>query len=199
MQLRQPVNKFPELVHYIVQRLKRFCPAMGKVKIAQTLARVGLHLGSTTVGRMLKEKRRHFQPPAEETDEPAPDRVVTAKYPNHVWHVDLTAVPTGLGYWCPWLPFALPQYWPFCWWVAVVVDHFSRARWASPLSRISRHLRPCGPSWAERLPRSKRRLGTSSVTVAVSSTALASVTGADASGSSGLVMAPWGNTAASQS
>jgi hypothetical protein len=26
----------------------------------------------------------------------------------------------------PWLPFALPQRWPFCWWLAVVVDHFSR-------------------------------------------------------------------------
>jgi hypothetical protein len=25
-----------------------------------------------------------------------------------------------------WLPFALPQCWPFCWWVAVAVDHFSR-------------------------------------------------------------------------
>jgi transposase len=56
VQLRHPVNKFPELVCYIVQRFKRFCPAMGKVKIAQTLARAGLHLGPTTVGRMLKEE-----------------------------------------------------------------------------------------------------------------------------------------------
>jgi len=24
------------------------------------------------------------------------------------------------------MPFALPQVWPFCWWVAVVIDHFSR-------------------------------------------------------------------------
>jgi transposase InsO family protein len=38
----------------------------------------------------------------------------------------LTAVPTSAGYWVPWLPFALPQCWPFCWWLAVVVDHFSR-------------------------------------------------------------------------
>ena len=56
VQLPQPVNKFPEFVRYIVQRLKTLCPAMGKVKIAQTLARAGLHLGATTVGRMLKEK-----------------------------------------------------------------------------------------------------------------------------------------------
>jgi putative transposase len=126
VQLRQPVNKFPEFVRYSVQHLKRLSPKMGKVKIAQTLARAGLHLGSNTVGRMLKEKRRRFPPPVEETAEPAPDRVVTAKYPGHVWHVDLTEVPTGLGYWCSWLPYAVPQSWPFCWWVAIVVDHFSR-------------------------------------------------------------------------
>jgi transposase InsO family protein len=54
-------------------------------------------------------------------------RHVTAKRPGDVWHVDLTVVPTGAGFWVPWLPFAMPQSWPFCWWVAVVVDHFSRA------------------------------------------------------------------------
>jgi transposase InsO family protein len=26
----------------------------------------------------------------------------------------------------PWLPLTLPQVWPFCWWIAVVEDHFSR-------------------------------------------------------------------------
>jgi len=36
-------------------------------------------------------------------------------------------VPTSAGFWVPWPPFALPQSWPFCWWVAVAVDHFSRA------------------------------------------------------------------------
>ena len=39
--------------------------------------------------------------------------------------MDLTAVPIA-GWWVPWLPFSLPQCWPFCWWAAVVVDHFSR-------------------------------------------------------------------------
>jgi putative transposase len=52
--------------------------------------------------------------------------VVTAKRINHVWHVDLTLVPTQLGFWTSWLPFSLPQCWPFGYWVAVVVDHFSR-------------------------------------------------------------------------
>ena len=101
---------------------------MGKVKLAQVLARAGLHLGVTTVGRMLKAKKTPPGRPAfaGTTAQSAPTgRVVTAKRPNHVWHVDLTAVPLS-GFWAPWLPFAVPQCWPFCWWLAIVVDHFSR-------------------------------------------------------------------------
>src|SRR5205814_2447704 len=41
-------------------------------------------------------------------------------------HVDLTTVPTQLGFWCSWSPFAWPQCWPWCWWMAVVLDHYSR-------------------------------------------------------------------------
>ena len=36
-------------------------------------------------------------------------------------------MPTRAGFWVPWFPFSLPQRWPFCWWVAVAVDQFSRA------------------------------------------------------------------------
>ena len=60
VRMPEPVNKFPDFVRYIVQRLKRLCPTLGKVKIAQTLARAGLHLGSSTVGRILKEKPIYF-------------------------------------------------------------------------------------------------------------------------------------------
>jgi transposase InsO family protein len=121
VQLREPVNKFPDFVRYAVMRLKVLCPSMGKVKIAQTLCRAGLHLGSTTVGRILKEP-----PQPKPKKQSSAETVVTAKRPNHVWHVDLTVVPTGSGFWTSWLPFALPQNWPFCWWLVVVVDHFSR-------------------------------------------------------------------------
>ena len=121
LQLREPVNKFPDFVRYIVQRLKTLSPSMGKVKIAETPCRAGLHLGVTTVGRILKE-----DPRPDPGDAVPSTRFVTAKRPNHVWHVDLTAVPTAVGFWAPWLPFALPQCWPFCWWVAVVIDHHSR-------------------------------------------------------------------------
>ncbi|MCP4246450.1 MAG: DDE-type integrase/transposase/recombinase [bacterium] len=125
VQIREPVNKFPEFVRYAVQRLKVLCPSLGKAKIAETLCRAGLHLGTTTVGRILKEPPRPIPSEAAVSS----DRVVTASEPNHVWHVDLTTVPTvptGAGFWVPWLPFALPQCWPFCSWLVVVIDHYSR-------------------------------------------------------------------------
>lgn len=129
IQLPEPVNKFPAFVGYIVRRLRTLCPTLGKKRIAQILARVGLHLGVTTVARMLKAKSTGDTPvPLSESgsagigvggneNNPMP-RVVTVKYPNHVWHVDLTVVPTAAGFWIPWLPFAKLQVWPFCWWVA---------------------------------------------------------------------------------
>ena len=124
VQLAQPVNKFPDFVGYLVRRLKALCPTLGKVKIAQVLCRAGLHLGVTTVGRMLKEEPN--VKPAGRAKAPGTGRVVTAKYANHLWHVDVTTVPTSMGFWTSWLPFALPQCWPFCWWVAMAIDHFSR-------------------------------------------------------------------------
>ena len=56
----------------------------------------------------------------------AAPHIISARKPNDLWHVDLTTVPTSLGFWTSWVPFALPQVWPFCWWVGVVIDHCSR-------------------------------------------------------------------------
>jgi putative transposase len=122
VQVREPVNRFPELVGYLVRRLKVLCPAMGTRGIARVLARAGLHLGATTIRRM----HRPAPKPKPASSRPSKPRAVTAKRPNHVWHLDLTAVPTIGGFWISWWPFALPQRWPFCWWVAIVLDHFSR-------------------------------------------------------------------------
>jgi putative transposase len=129
VQLRVPVNKYPQFVAYLVQRLKELCPTLGKAKIARHLARAGLHLAGTTVGRMLRPPLN--RPPnvtsaSSVADTGRADRAVTAKRPNHVWHVDLTVVPIVTGFWVPWLPFAFLQRWPFCWWVLAVIDHFSR-------------------------------------------------------------------------
>jgi putative transposase len=95
---------------------------MGRAKIAQILCRAGLHLGPTTVRRMLRDAPGRTPVEASVVT----PRVVTARGPNHVWHLDLTTAPTSLGFWTAWLPFALPQRWPFCWWLAIAVDHYSR-------------------------------------------------------------------------
>ena len=126
-----PVNRLPDLVRYIVRRLKTLCPTMGKKRIAQTLARAGLELGVTTVGRMLKEREPREPKPEDaaieesvgEADESTP---VRAKRPNDIWQLDLTVVPTARGFWTAWFPFSVAQVWPFSWWVACVVDHHSR-------------------------------------------------------------------------
>jgi putative transposase len=122
VRLSEPVNRFPDFVGYLVKRLKVLCPAMGRVRIARVLARAGLHLGPTTVRRMMRSPRLPKPHPALES---AP-HLITARKPNDLWHVDLTTVPTALGFWTSWIPFALPQAWPFCWWVDVAIDHCSR-------------------------------------------------------------------------
>ena len=105
---------------------------MGKLRIAQTLARAGLHLEATTVRQMLRETPDSKEPVeaalAEEFDESiiVSTRVVKAKRPDHIWHLNLTVIPTTAGFWVPWLPFSRLLRWPFCWWVAVVIDQFSR-------------------------------------------------------------------------
>ncbi len=53
-------------------------------------------------------------------------RVVTAQCPKQWWHLDLTIVPTVSGFWTPGVPFALPPGGPFCGWVAVAIDPYSR-------------------------------------------------------------------------
>jgi transposase InsO family protein len=107
VQTREPVNKFSDVVAYIVRRLKVLCPTMGKAKIAQVLCRIGLHLGSTTVQRALTDRSR---PEPARLSSPIA-RVVTARHPNHVWHCDLSTVPTSLGFWTSWFP---------------CIDHYSR-------------------------------------------------------------------------
>ena len=117
----------------MVTKLKMLFPTMGRRRIAGFLARAGLHIAPTTVRRMLNRKPAS-EPPApsasaENPDQPlssAKPRTVIANYPNHVWGIDTTAVPTSAGFWTSWLPFSFAQSWPLCFWVAVVIDHWSR-------------------------------------------------------------------------
>ena len=123
IQTRTPVNRFPEIVRYVVQRIKLFCPTLGKVKIADKLARAGIHIGKTTVQRILKEKPAKEPEPSDETGKQS--RIV-AKYAGHTMHADLTTVPISGGFWTNWVPHSLWQNWPVCWWLLNVVDHYSR-------------------------------------------------------------------------
>jgi transposase InsO family protein len=137
VRMAAPVNRFPDFVSVVVQQLRATCPSLGKVRIAQMLARAGLALSASTVRRALRrELSERPTPPAgarraaaEEKPKPstAPKRAVTASRPHHVWHVDLTVVPLVGGFWIPWLPYVIAQRWPFGAWVGVVLDHFSRS------------------------------------------------------------------------
>lgn len=122
LQTTSPVNRFPDFVRYAVQRIKLSCPSLGKVNIAETLARAGIHIGKTTVGRILKEQPAEAPEPSSSESTGKCNRIVS-KYASHAWNADLTAVPISGGFW---IPNALQQRWPVCWWLLNVVDHFSR-------------------------------------------------------------------------
>jgi len=130
LRVEPPVNKFPDLVDRIITRACGALPLPTKRKIATFLARVGLHVSPTTIWRRLKRPEATGPAPATAAESPSdtsgvPPRTVTAKYPGHVWSIDLTVVPTGGGFWSA-LGQVFPQVWPFCWWVAVAEDMFSR-------------------------------------------------------------------------
>ena len=107
LKLREPVNKFPDFVREIVRQLKTLCPFLGKVKIAEKLSRAGLHLGVTTVGRMLKENNEpmgvtsapteiaatHSATTSDGDTNTKANRKIVSRYANHIWLIDLTCVP----------------------------------------------------------------------------------------------------------
>ena len=178
VQLRSPVNKFPDFVRYAVQELKTHCPLLGKKKAAEVLARAGLHLGATTIERMRKEAPGRQPPPKPATPgRPGPNntgrsgktgqrcglagndrsrrqtesRVVTAKRPttfgmsistrgacNAIGNRGVREVAVGM----------LPQCWPFCWWVAVVMESsLTCASWGPPFISSCPMPSPFALSW----------------------------------------------------
>ena len=111
VQMPERTNKYPDFVRYVVQQLKSFCPMLGRYKIADILARAGLHLSASTVKRIVDE------PPMEpvnavDSTSPSPSPTVQAWYADHVWSVDLTVVPSTDGLWVPWSPNTLTQVHP---------------------------------------------------------------------------------------
>jgi len=90
----EPVNRFPDLVAHLVRRPKVLCPAMGTARIAAVLSRAGLHLGRTTVRRLLERRPGRVAPAATARSE----RRIRSSRPNHIWLPDLTTVPTLAGF-----------------------------------------------------------------------------------------------------
>jgi putative transposase len=136
--LPAPVNKYPDFVEVLVKQLGRVAPLIGKKRIADVLARAGLHLAPTTVARLRARKGPEPKPPsagatgeaaaAQSAAAEAPSaKWVTSKRPHHVWNLDFTLLPTTPGWWVPWVPWSLLQRWPFCFWLGVVMDHYSRS------------------------------------------------------------------------
>jgi transposase-like protein len=115
----RPVHRFPDFVRELVRSLHATLPAMGKVRIAQILARGGVHLAPSTVQRMAKEQRRPPAPitpsegdtttTAHDPEQHRGEQRVSARAPHEVWHVDLTLVPIVSGMWVPWIPQSLLQ------------------------------------------------------------------------------------------
>ena len=66
----------------------------GSKRIAQSLARGAIRVGTETVRRWRKRRRRPL-PPSDSAG-----RVVAARYPNHVWMADLTEIPGFLRIFC---------------------------------------------------------------------------------------------------
>jgi transposase InsO family protein len=127
LRMPTPIHRFPEFMRELVRSLKESCPSMGKVRIAQMLGRAGLALAPSTVRRILKERSSPTPPRSQPSVTQRRRAAVKARQPHDAWHSDFSVVPTALGFFVPWLPFAILQRWPFCWWVCVVLDHYSRA------------------------------------------------------------------------
>jgi putative transposase len=88
-----PVRRYNDTVQHLTQVMAGF-GFTGYGDIARHLARAGWRVARTTVRRYAKAPRIITPPPpAPET----PRRPVVARYPHHLWHLDLTAIPAFLG------------------------------------------------------------------------------------------------------
>src|SRR5262249_21900001 len=95
LKMAEPVNRFPDFVTALAQKLKVSGPAMGRRRIANLLARAGLHLGASTVRNYLRRSPPPVPPGRDSDDAASPrnkkslGRTVTARYAGHVWNMDL--------------------------------------------------------------------------------------------------------------
>ncbi len=115
---RKAANRTSAALTALVWEIARANPAWGRFRIAGQLALLKVFLSASTVRNVLL--RPHAERPKAPDGAAAPafsgqacktQRPIPARYPNHVWSVDLTTVARW-GLW--------PTY------VLVAIDHFSR-------------------------------------------------------------------------
>jgi transposase InsO family protein len=104
-----PVRRYCDLVRHLIQTLT-LAGFPGDRSVAAHLARVGLRLSRRSIQRIRKEKPTGPIPPPSPPS--AAGRAVRARFPHHVWMLDLTEIPGFLRL--------------FCFRLAVVLDVFSR-------------------------------------------------------------------------
>ncbi len=88
-----PVRRFSDAVRRLIRQMKgvRFG---GKKKIAEILLRSSWEISPRSIGRILKEKPM-ARSPEPQTPMPRPrPTTVRGDYPNHLWLVDITRIPT---------------------------------------------------------------------------------------------------------
>jgi transposase InsO family protein len=84
-----PIRRYADCVRHVVQALT-LAGFPGDRSLAAHLAHVGWRLSRRTIGRIRKD--RPIQP-APHQDPVVPARAVRARYPHHVWMLDLTEIP----------------------------------------------------------------------------------------------------------
>jgi transposase InsO family protein len=131
-----PVRRFADVVRHIVQTLT-LAGFPGDASIASFLARAGWKLSRRTVQRIRREKPVAPQPP--EVD--CSLRAVRARFPHHVWMLDITDIPGLLRL--------------FSFKLAVVFDVFSRV----PLAAAVFLSEPSGSALARLFARAALRFG----------------------------------------
>jgi transposase InsO family protein len=133
-----PVRRYHDSVRHLVHTLT-LVGFPGDRSLAAHLARAGFKLARRTIQRIRKEK-----PNAPVPESPAPDpalRAVRARYPHHVWMLDLTEIPGFLRL--------------FSFKLAVVLDVFSRV----PLAARVFLAEPRGRAIARLVADASRRFG----------------------------------------
>ncbi len=105
-----PVRRFADVVRHVVQTLT-LAGFPGDASVAASLAHAGWRLSRRTVQRIRREKPRTVSP--QPTQPATESRSVRARYPHHVWMIDITEIPGLLRL--------------FSFKLAVVFDAFSRS------------------------------------------------------------------------